>query len=81
MCKFKELYFPDSVKTIENNAFKFNPLTKVYLSNSLEYIGDEAFSSTYEGAIKDLKIPDSVTHIGDRAFSNSGLEKYIFQNL
>ena len=68
----KTVYVPDSVKSIEADAFSdCNKLENVYLGNGLETIGNYAFQSCIN--LKSIHIPNSVTGIGSGAFQYSGL--------
>ena len=57
----------DSVQRIPPYLFYNTPITSLSISNSVTYIGDEAFSlcTNLTGS---LNIPNSVTYIGERAF-------------
>lgn len=65
------IIIPDSVIEIGNYAFSgqysgcYN-LTNVVIGNSVERIGDYAFSKCYN--LESVSMPDSVTHIGKGAF-------------
>ena len=61
---------PDSVTTIDTNAFRYNHLTSITIPDSVTIIGDFAFDNNY---LTDITIPDSVITIGKGAFSNNEL--------
>ncbi len=67
----KDIYYniPDSVHTIEYNAFYNNDyLTKIDLGSNLEHINADAFYSC--DSLGYIEIPDTVWHLGERAFAN-----------
>lgn len=66
-----DVIIPDTVTTIEDNAFNSVKGTRVIgltIPNSVTSIGKEAFASTSIGFID---VPDSVTSIGESAFQSS----------
>lgn len=66
----QEIYCPDTLLTIEDEAFAECLKTKkIDLGNSLKTIGDYAFSGQYQN-LEELIIPDSVTELGDGAFAH-----------
>lgn len=65
---FMYIYFPETLKTINDNAFKNCNLRAVVLNNGLETIGKYAFYGTHS---KSLSIPASVKNIGDAAFGGN----------
>ena len=65
---FMYIYFPETLKTINDNAFKNCNLRTVVLNNGLETIGKYAFYGTHS---KSLSIPASVKNIGDAAFGGN----------
>ena len=65
---FTELYIPEGVTTIEQNAFSSTQLTSITLPNSLISIGNEAFKS--DNKLTSITIPENVTTIGGRVFYN-----------
>ena len=69
----KEIVIPDSVITIEKDAFQgIQNIEKLTLSKNLKTIGDTAF--LYANGLKELIIPDSVIAIGIAAFSGPKIE-------
>lgn len=68
---------PDSVVSIEQDAFAGNTLTSIQIPNSVTEIGDFAFM--YSKNLTDITIPEPVTIIRDYVFSNcSCLTKVTF---
>ena len=65
---FMYIYFPSSLKSISDNAFKNCNLLAVVLNDGLETIGNSAFYGVHS---KSLTIPASVKHIGDAAFAGN----------
>lgn len=64
------LVMPDSVVTVEDNAFEgCAAMTEYRLSESLEYIGHYAFSKNTD--LVSIVIPDSVIQLGRFCFSGS----------
>ena len=62
-----EIVINGGINRIGNNAFsRLKEVSKLTLPNSLQTIGQNAFSSV---AITDISIPDQVVSIGDYAFS------------
>jgi len=59
---------PDSVVTIEENAFHQCPITSINWPKSLKTIGAGAFSGSH---MVHVSIPDTVTEVGAGAFSQS----------
>lgn len=66
--EIKEVIMPDTVVTIENNAFHRCTLTKVKLSSNLKTIGGGAFWSS---ALEEMSLPGTVTYIGSYAFADT----------
>lgn len=65
--KMDTVEFPDTIKSIETNAFRDTSLQQTpVLPKSLRFIGNNAFSGT--GLTGDLIIPDSVITIASGAF-------------
>ncbi|MBQ7295293.1 MAG: leucine-rich repeat protein [Clostridia bacterium] len=66
----KDLFLPESVKSIGRYAFRYADLNgDLNLPVGLEAIGEYAFSGMYvEG---DINIPEGVKHIGNGAFSST----------
>lgn len=64
--KVQEIILPDSVETIEKNAFQYSSyITTVTFGNGIKFIGDSAFEGTQ---ITALYLPESIERIGNRAF-------------
>jgi hypothetical protein len=57
---------PDTITTIGNFAFGNNDLVSIHLSNSLNVIGERAFSDNRR--LASIVLPYGVTSIGDNAF-------------
>ena len=53
---------PEGTKNIRRNAFQFTCFSSITIPDSVEYIGDEAFSSN--NCLEHLTIPNSVSGIG-----------------
>ena len=67
-CEFLvSVQFPDSLKSIGNEAFSETGLQNVVLPDGLETIGDRAF---YDSYLQTINIPASVTYIGKEAFGS-----------
>jgi len=66
--------FPDSVKTIEKNAFAKNNLQNLIIPNTITSIGNYAFHSSN---IKTLVIGTGITEIGKGVFSDNMLTKLV----
>ncbi len=65
----KEVVIPDSVQTLESNAFSScKSLDTVVLNNTITSIGAFTFYNCEK--LKAINIPDSVTSIGNGAFQN-----------
>ena len=60
-----------NLKTIGNGAFGFTDLTTITLPDSVETIGDNAFSNCDK--LTSVNIPDNVTTIGNGAFQNTAI--------
>lgn len=66
---------PESLVTIENEAFEGIAAESIVSSNSLSYIGERAFANGQY--LKAVSVPDSIKYIGDQAFAgNSSLTIY-----
>ncbi len=71
----QSLSLPDTIKTIENEAFKYKKFHLLRWPASLEYVGDSAFQ--YYDSMVDHRLPalpDSVRHIGRYGFYGSRFE-------
>ena len=64
---------PNTVKTIEQNAFSNSGLREINFNDALETIGANAFRNC--SSLTEISLPLALTSIGDYAFSNSGLSK------
>lgn len=72
-----DLVIPDSVKTIEKNAFYGCSATSITLSKNLKTLGEGAFTDCRN--ISEIKLPDSLTEIPESAFRRcDGLTKVEF---
>lgn len=58
---------PDCVTKIEGAFFENIHLKKIFIPNTVTYIGDYSFSGCKN--LTEIQIPDSVNYIGKRAFS------------
>ena len=58
--------FPESLKTIGNDAFFSNNLSNISFSEGLKIIGNGAF---YNCKFSSIELPDTVTDIGESAFT------------
>lgn len=72
------LKISEGITTI-NNLGNCKNLSSVTLPDSLETIGESAFSKT--SSLKKISIPDNVTEIGVSAFAESGLKTIDLSNL
>ena len=63
----KRIVFPESIKTIGDNAFIYSQLENLDLPLGTCSIGKLAFSHCAE--LLSVKIPRSVNYIGERAFT------------
>ena len=75
-CKLNYLVVPYGVKHIGRGAFANTSITSISLSNSIESIGDNAFSYCTE--LTDLTIPSSVTNIEGTLASGCDKLKTLF---
>ena len=64
---------PDSVTTIEREAFRMSGVKEVHLGNGVTSIGWGAFADCYN--LVSLTLPDSVTTVDRYAFAWSGIEE------
>ena len=62
----REVYFPDTLKTIGSWAFYASNLQFANLPNGIEYIGERAFSST---DLRSITIPSTCRKICEEAFT------------
>ena len=63
-----DLVLPDGSVAIDNDCFSNCELTCVVLPNTIEFIGEYAFSRCY--SLKSIAIPEGVTDIKRNTFSN-----------
>ena len=78
-CKFTStLTIPNSVKTIGSSAFSSTNFSSLEFGNSVENIGNHAFSYN-EYMCGNLIIPASVVKIGDWAFYEVGIQYLEFE--
>lgn len=83
-CRIKTVILPETVKTIDNYAFKNCNIPTVVLNYGLKKINARAFSYAYttklgapdgiEQASDENYIPDTVTYIGENAFFDADLQ-------
>lgn len=67
---------PADVEAIGSKAFYGSELSEIVLSDSVQTIGNYAFSETEK--LTEVTIPAAVRTIGDYAFSESGIEQVTF---
>jgi len=65
--RITDVTLPNTVITIESQAFYYTGLTSVTIPNSVTSIGDSAFGSCY--SLTSVSIGNGVTSIGNNAFS------------
>ena len=69
--QYKALTFPNTVKTIGNNAFQSSNYTgDLVIPDSVERIGDSAFASN--SRLEHVTLGNSITYIGSSAFRSGG---------
>lgn len=77
--KFDTLVLPNSVKTIDNEAFRYyaynSPVTKMTLPSALESMGNSVF---YMAKIENVALPDSLKTVGKQLFSYSSVTSVSF---
>ncbi len=71
----RHLALPNTVKKVDNNAFKDSDIETIKLPESLEEISEYAFSGC--SSITNISIPDGVKKIGKNAFENCSQLKSI----
>ena len=69
-----EVFLPDTIIAIGNNAFEFCGIKKFKLPELLEYIGDFSFKNTRID--NKIIIPKKVSHIGMNPFACDFIESY-----
>ena len=62
---------PETLITINNNAFRDNMISSIIIPNSVTTIGASAFRDNF---IKEVVIPDGVLSIGNDSFRNNVIE-------
>ncbi len=72
--QLKKVTIPDTITTIEKNAFDSCFIKELVLGNGIKEIGEQAFLNSQ---ITELFIPASVTSIGDLAFDGCSFLKSI----
>ena len=79
----REVFLPETVKTIENGAFYGCELDTLEFPESLEYIGIEAFGTPYledvfesTGTLSSVRIGKNVSFIGEKAFDYLRLKEF-----
>lgn len=71
--KLNELYLPDSLLTIENQAFYGTSIEELYLPDNVTIIGEQAFMM--DDDLSMIRFPASIKNIGYEAFyANKALE-------
>ena len=76
--RLKKVIFPDTVKTIGDEAFRDNPtLESVIFPKFISRIGYSAF---YGCNIKSIKLPEGLIEIGGLSFSHCPLDQVIIPN-
>lgn len=64
----EKVILPDTVKKINNNAFRSSSLKEIHFGNSLEEIGDYAFYRC-KSLEQQLVFPETLRHIGSYSFA------------
>ena len=78
-CKgLTSVIIPNSVKTIDRNAFRSSGLTSVIIPNSVVTIGDEAFEDCR--SLTSATIDNGISAIGNAVFKNSGITSMAIPN-
>lgn len=70
-----EVYLPDTVKTLEKEAFVMAENLQLLELGGVEAIGEEALRYT---ALTELIIPAAVKSIGDKGLSSSNIQRVVF---
>lgn len=70
--ELESVHISEGVTTIGDNCFADQPLSELYLPNSLESIGENAFAGCQN--LEEVDIPNGIESIGDRAFADTGIE-------
>ena len=68
---YNSYYLPNTLKIIDDKAFYNRNIIKIRMPNSVQYIGDDAFtpSSLTSTACRGFNIPNNLRFVGRRAFS------------
>lgn len=69
--KLTSVKFPNTLKLIDDSAFKYSKLTEINIPASVETIGDNAFEFNY--GVKSITLPEGLRSIGERAFNQCNL--------
>ncbi len=67
---YMEFIFPKSLKKIGDEAFAYTLFKKVTFNDGLEYIGNQAFYSSWKKQDAEINFSKSVKYIGAGAFSS-----------
>lgn len=74
----KNIYLPNSLKIIDELAFKNKNISYINFGSSVETIGSEAF---YNAKLNTISLPESIVSVGDFAFAKNNLKSvYIGKN-
>ncbi|MDA3893248.1 MAG: leucine-rich repeat domain-containing protein [Salinivirgaceae bacterium] len=71
------LELPQTLDSIDVNAFHWNRLDSLRLPNGLKYVGNSAFQNC---ALSEIQIPNSVQYIGYGAFADNNFSEITLPN-